>query len=521
MHSILRIILSGALLMVLSACGQSGPSAEEARGKLAQMNIEYSEDSFLERVIEGDLLAVQLFLFAGMDVEVKDSNGWTALNAAAANGHLPVVQALLEKGAEVNVKINKGLTALMFAAIDGHLRVVQALLEKRVDVNARDNDGWTALMFAGGKGHLLVVQALLDKGGDFNAKTNKGWTALMVAADKGHLSVLQALLAKGGDFNARDDDDCTALIKASINGHLRMVQALLDKGAEVNAKDNKGGTALQWAASKGHIEVVQALLEKRAEVNARDNDGWTPLMWAAGKGHLLVVQTLLDKGAEVNAKNNQGGTAVMFAELEGHSEVVNLLRRGMGKAAIYHEADAVRATLARYLMALVDGDTDKLLRCYTGSPEYLHLIRSAGEVPSAMKTFRDRFVETYGAAAWKVFREQSRAKAQVNWNLEATAEEDMALVARTLQSIDITITGDEASLRGEAVIDPTRLKRVGSSWLFDAANVVPPGVKREVWVDQIHQKSALLRRITRSIGQTGVTPDHIVDQLKEGVEKLM
>jgi hypothetical protein len=34
------IIFSGALLMVLSTCGQSGPSPEEARVKIAQMNID-------------------------------------------------------------------------------------------------------------------------------------------------------------------------------------------------------------------------------------------------------------------------------------------------------------------------------------------------------------------------------------------------------------------------------------------------------------------------------------------------
>jgi ankyrin repeat protein len=113
--------------MVLSACGQSGPSPEEARVKLAQMNIEYSRDSFLKRVVEDDIVAVQLFLVAGMDIEAKDKDGYTALTHAVFKGHLPMVQALLDKGAEVNAKDKDGRTALMDAARYGHTKVVNLL----------------------------------------------------------------------------------------------------------------------------------------------------------------------------------------------------------------------------------------------------------------------------------------------------------------------------------------------------------------------------------------------------------
>jgi ankyrin repeat protein len=59
---------------------------------------------------DGDLSRVKGLLASGADVNVKNSDGATALFAASFSGHLDVVQALLANGAQVNVKSN-GATA--------------------------------------------------------------------------------------------------------------------------------------------------------------------------------------------------------------------------------------------------------------------------------------------------------------------------------------------------------------------------------------------------------------------------
>ena len=68
------------LLLALLACGNS---QETARMKLGQMNVNYNEDTFVERVRDGDILAVRLFLQAGMNPNTTNKDGESALGVAA------------------------------------------------------------------------------------------------------------------------------------------------------------------------------------------------------------------------------------------------------------------------------------------------------------------------------------------------------------------------------------------------------------------------------------------------------
>jgi len=61
----------------------SGNPQKEARIKLGQMNVNYNEDTFVDRAKDGDVLAVKLFIQAGMSPNVSDKDGITPLMAAA------------------------------------------------------------------------------------------------------------------------------------------------------------------------------------------------------------------------------------------------------------------------------------------------------------------------------------------------------------------------------------------------------------------------------------------------------
>src|SRR6185295_11507077 len=96
------------LLAALSGCNRD---AETAREALVQMNVIYSDASFLEQASQGNSEVVKLFLNAGINPEAKTNEGQTALMAAALSGHLETVGALLDKGADVNATNKFGGTA--------------------------------------------------------------------------------------------------------------------------------------------------------------------------------------------------------------------------------------------------------------------------------------------------------------------------------------------------------------------------------------------------------------------------
>ncbi|HAG50449.1 MAG TPA: hypothetical protein DHU69_05105 [Deltaproteobacteria bacterium] len=181
------------LLISLSACGKS---PEKARKELDRMNIAYNSNTFVEYAQKGDITIIDLFLIAGMDPNLENTDGITALYVTSEEGHTAIVKTLLSKGA--NVRTNKGrfgVTPLMGAARKGHLEIVRELIRKGADVNTTVFD-LTALMIAASNGRTEIVKLLLDKGAYVNLRTKSlesNMTALSMAKQKGHMDIVKIL----------------------------------------------------------------------------------------------------------------------------------------------------------------------------------------------------------------------------------------------------------------------------------------------------------------------------------------
>ena len=177
-----------------------------ARAALDSLGIAYTDWEFREAAASGNLAVVKLFVAAGMSVNARDEDGWTALLFAAGLGRLSVVAFLVGAGADVNARGGPlDWTALHDAAGGGDLEVVEILVGAGAAVDARDKRGRTALHVAADDGNLAVVEYLVGQGADVEARDNRGWTALHEAAGLGRLSVVEFLVGAGADLEATDD----------------------------------------------------------------------------------------------------------------------------------------------------------------------------------------------------------------------------------------------------------------------------------------------------------------------------
>ncbi len=82
----------------------------------------------------------------------------------AGIGDLDRLNQLLDQGVDVNVGDRTGVTALMRAAYHGQEPIVRALIEHGADLDARDNGGLTAMTMARHAGHHGTVDLLLSAG---------------------------------------------------------------------------------------------------------------------------------------------------------------------------------------------------------------------------------------------------------------------------------------------------------------------------------------------------------------------
>jgi hypothetical protein len=175
------------------------PSADQmaARAKLEKKNIPYSEEAFTRIVEEGDTGAVDLFLAAGMNPDVRDAARRTALINAASKGSNNISQKLLRKGADVNARDGVNSTALMESARNDHKETTKVLLENGADVNLTDNNGQTALIRAAAQGHAEIVRMLINKRARVDIKDKDGRDALTWAEINNKSDVVD-LLKKAG-----------------------------------------------------------------------------------------------------------------------------------------------------------------------------------------------------------------------------------------------------------------------------------------------------------------------------------
>ncbi|KAK4896162.1 Glycerophosphocholine phosphodiesterase, partial [Elasticomyces elasticus] len=153
-----------------------------------------------------------------------------------------LVEELLDSGIDANVHDDTGITALGTAASNGHDSTVKLLLQHGADINLRNGDPRRSPIDAAARtGHLAVVRILLrsELPASLAASVTAYGNPLESAALSGELAVLlQETVNCNPDVNAISPcgylGSDTALTGVVTISHDAMVHLLLSRGAEMN-----------------------------------------------------------------------------------------------------------------------------------------------------------------------------------------------------------------------------------------------------------------------------------------------
>lgn len=195
----------------------------------------------------------------------------------------------------INVKNSNGSTALMIAAQKGQTEIVKELLKAPgIDVNIRNNNGETALMLATHSHNAEIINALLKMPNiEVNLVDNNGYTALVSAIETRLPRVLEPILrARNTQVNSYDNNGDTGLIRAIkyICGEEIIQCILASPNVNVNLVDNSGYTALMWAIIKGQTENIRAILDNPdVDLQCTTNKGQTALTLARSNPKIAKV----------------------------------------------------------------------------------------------------------------------------------------------------------------------------------------------------------------------------------------
>ncbi|WOL06451.1 putative E3 ubiquitin-protein ligase XBOS32 isoform X1 [Canna indica] len=231
------------------------------------------------------------------------------LHYSAAQGHHEIVSLLIESGVDINLKNIRGQTALMQACQYGHWEVVQTLMLFKANIHRTDClNGGTALHFAALNGHTRCIRLLLA---DYIPSVPDFWNMMRGKSTRGSsiLDFDKSALSKL--VNQKADGGIMALHMAALNGHAETVQLLLDLGAsfsEVTVEDGStidligaGSTPLHYAACGGNAVCCQVLIARGASLTTKNANGWTPLM-VARSWHRNSIEGILSKQPSIRVK---------------------------------------------------------------------------------------------------------------------------------------------------------------------------------------------------------------------------
>lgn len=212
---------------------------------------------------KGDIETMNLLIDAGVDVNIPNINGITALMVAASRGRLDIMAMLLRAGANIHQEDSMGgNTALCYAAKFGNIKSLRFLLEAGADINYHSNIGVSALTSAAGEGQLEAVKFLLEHGAIINGSSQ----LLILPIIRRHHELIKLLIQYGADVNVRFADGCIPLCIAAGIGNLEIVNLLVNAGADVNAEDKEGRTAIYYAKRGGYQDIVMLLKQRGAKV---------------------------------------------------------------------------------------------------------------------------------------------------------------------------------------------------------------------------------------------------------------
>ena len=304
-------------------------------------------------------LQINHLIDSGIDVDILDHQGNTALHIAAQNGLEAIVDRLLLAGAYMNANGDGGDTPLHLAVRAGHLACVKSLLRsENINVNIANDQEDTPIhdaILGVATGHSAAADSILDELLDHGASvTQQGGsniqTPLQVMIYNNMFSHVKKAISKNCSLRTLDHLGNAPIHTAASCGYKDLVSIMLEKDINlVSLKNRDGRTASECSKKENHLELegyinsaallcsiqrgdsdsVEILLSRCSSFQP-DADDNTAAHIAAQKGNVLIIEQLIKKSVFdieniASMKNSNLDTPLHLAAKEGHAQVVSLL----------------------------------------------------------------------------------------------------------------------------------------------------------------------------------------------------
>jgi ankyrin repeat protein len=199
-------------------------------------------NALADAVIKKDTVKIEQLLHSRVDINTQDpASGTTVLMIASSYYYYDdIVKYLISKGADVNIKDSEGKTALLWSASNS-LENATILISNGAKVNEAAVDGMTpfiqaTLGFSSGKVPIEMCELLRKNGANIHAELKRQsalrWTALHYAAANGDAELVKYLIKHGANVNKATGEGSTPLFLAKLGNYGEVITILKKAGAK-------------------------------------------------------------------------------------------------------------------------------------------------------------------------------------------------------------------------------------------------------------------------------------------------
>eukprot|EP01113_Clastostelium_recurvatum_P021438 TRINITY_DN2540_c0_g1_i2.p1 TRINITY_DN2540_c0_g1~~TRINITY_DN2540_c0_g1_i2.p1 ORF type:complete len:2019 (-),score=594.67 TRINITY_DN2540_c0_g1_i2:668-6724(-) len=281
----------------------------------------------------------------------------------AWNEHL--LMRLKKRGVDVNLTDERGCSALHYAALSGHAGLCTFFLDEKLDVNARDIYDNTALSYAcmsSRKTRSRAVEVLLEHGAeptvpairpkmkkteqahhnDDHDHQDKKRQDSSKDEKRGSASPSAAASSSSSSTPSKSSPSTiklTALICAIVRDDEESVCLLLDSGVDVNVADQEGCTPLMYAARANNINIARLLIAKKADVSAVDQQGRSVVHWIVSPlefgsfENVRMLRLVAKKGGPLDGADKAGQPPIHYASKQATGALQRELKKLGAKQA--------------------------------------------------------------------------------------------------------------------------------------------------------------------------------------------
>lgn len=185
---------------------------------------------------------------------------------AAEQGQLETLKKCLDNGVDINVTNRQGRTAIINASLNKHYECVALLINAGADIDKQDQTCFNPFLLSCLNNDLTLLRLVLPANPNLDLLTRFGGVGITPASEKGHVEIVRELLEKTEiNVNHTNFVGWTPLLEAIVlndggDKQQQIVKLLLENGANPHMTDKYGKKPLELAKEKGYTEIAALLV---------------------------------------------------------------------------------------------------------------------------------------------------------------------------------------------------------------------------------------------------------------------